>query len=390
MSRHSLRAMIVVCTVLANANAWGQSWFDPCCCCPQPVCAQPVAQVCAPPVVVQQYQTVPMTQIQEVRQVVQRPVVETAYVDQPVTEYRQVVEQKTAEVPTVQYQTVTECQTVQRDMGRWVTQYQCNPKMSACQYDSRPDLFGWFNRTGYQMRMAFTPNVVANRVYVPNVVTQQVPTQRQVAIRGTQTVNYQVSRMVPYTTTRRVAVNTTRMVAQEVVNRVPVTVYQTVPVGTATAFGGQYYGGATAFGGTIIGNGTSTAQVPTPATAQVPAPLGRTVNVLPGDGQKPSSGNNGIAPRPNSINGPEDDAMPRRPGTYNDLPVRDDEPMVSRREAPPTTRSAAKPVPQVASSAPTAVRVGRWVARKPAVQSTPVPAFGNEPDTAVAENSKKR
>jgi hypothetical protein len=235
---------------LPNVGA-AQYWGDSCCC----VAPVPVQQQC--------YRTVPVTEYREVKQVVQKPVVETKYVEQPYTEYRQVVENKTAEVPTISYQNVTEYQTVHRDCGRWVAQTQYRPQMSPCQYDGRPDLFGFLNRTGYSLRMAFTPQVWTERVYVPNVVAQQIPVNRTVAVRGTQTVNYQTARIVPVTSKRRVAVNTVRMVAEEVTVKQPVTVYRTVPSGTATVWGWGVPG---------IGGATATALNPSPT----PDPLSAT------------------------------------------------------------------------------------------------------------------
>ena len=208
----------------SGSTAWGQCLpFNGCCCPPIRVTA------C--------YQTVPVTEYRECRQTVQRPIIETKYVEQPVTEYRQVVETKTAEVPTCTYQNVTEMRTVQRDCGHWVTQCYQRPQMTACQYDGRPDLLGAMNRAGYNLRMAFTPQSWTERVYVPNVVAEQVPVTRQVAVRGTQTINYQVARVVPICTTRKVAVNTVRMVSQEIVTQRPVTVYRTVPMGSSLALG---------------------------------------------------------------------------------------------------------------------------------------------------------
>jgi hypothetical protein len=204
--------------------AWGQCLpFNGCCCPPIRVTA------C--------YQTVPVTEYRECRQTVQRPIIETKYVEQPVTEYRQVVENKTAEVPTCTYQNVTEMRTIQRDCGHWVTQCYQRPQITPCQYDSRPDLLGFLNRTGYSLRMAFTPQSWTERIYVPNVVAEQVPVVRQVAVRGTQTINYQVAKVVPVTTTRKVAVNTVRMVSQEIVTQRPVTVFKTVPMGSSLALG---------------------------------------------------------------------------------------------------------------------------------------------------------
>ena len=192
-----------------------------------PMCCQPV-RCCPPPVTA-------VTEMRECKQIVQRPVVETTYVDQPVTEYRQVVETKSAEVPTCTYQNVTEMRTVQRDCGQWVSQTHQRPMVTPCQYDSRPDLFGFMNRTGYAVRMAFTPQTWTERTYVPNTVAVQVPVTRQVAVRGTKTVNYQVAKMVPVTTTRRIAVNTVKMVSEEIVTKRPVIVYR--PAGTGLAQG---------------------------------------------------------------------------------------------------------------------------------------------------------
>ncbi len=214
--------------LLAIASSAGPAFGQ---CAPYGACCIPPARVTAC------YQTVPVTEYRECRQTVQRPVVETTYVDQPVTEYRQVCENKTAEIPTVSYQTVCETRTVQKDCGHWIAQCHERPMITPCQYDNRPGLFGVINRTGFSVRMAFTPRVWTERVYVPNIVAQQVPVTRQVAIRGSQTVNYQVSRMVPITTTRKVAVNTVRMVSQEIVTQRPVVVYKTVPMGNSLALG---------------------------------------------------------------------------------------------------------------------------------------------------------
>ncbi|HEY2250790.1 MAG TPA: hypothetical protein VGH74_07000 [Planctomycetaceae bacterium] len=206
-------------------TAWGQ-------------CCVPLNPACCPPIrVTACYKTVPVTEIRECRRTVQRPIVETKYVEQPVTEYRQVVENKTAEIPTCSYQNVTEMRTVQRDCGHWESHCYQRPQITPCQYDSRPDLFGLINRTGFSLRMAFTPQSWTEKVYVPNVVCQQVPVTRQVAVRGTQTVNYQVAKMVPVCTTRKVAVNTVRMVCEEIVTKHPVTVFKTVPMDSSLALG---------------------------------------------------------------------------------------------------------------------------------------------------------
>ena len=234
----SLGGLLALFCLQATAQAQLYPSYNPC-----QQCLQPVAQTC--------YRTVPVTEYRAVKQVVQRPVVETRYVDQKVTAYRPVTETKTASIPTVSYQNVTGCKSVQRNVGQWQTTSYRNPKMSPCQYDPRPNMLGWFNRTGYSIRQTFTPKVVTRRRYVSQVVTQMVPVTRRVATHGTRQVNYQVTRMVPYTTTRRVAVNSVRYVATEVTSMRPVTVMRSVPIGTATAF-------------LPIGNGTATALQPVP------------------------------------------------------------------------------------------------------------------------------
>jgi hypothetical protein len=353
------------------------------------VSAQDWRAVCAPPppVCAPQYTQVPVTEFQECKQIVQRPIVETKYVEQPVTAYRPVVETRTAQIPTVQYQTVTECQTRYRDCGRWTFQYRCRPKVSPCEYDSRPGLLGWLNRGAYAARMAVTPDVVVERQWVPNVVAEQVPVTRQIAIRGTREVSYQVTRMVAYTTTRRVAVNTVRMVAEEVTTRQPVTVLRTVPTETAIAMGYRpAYGGSYAFAPTpyVVGYGYASPWVPAPsATAANPDPVSSAR--LPRDtviDAKPVP-KRSTAPRPN-ISEPEafregDATAPSRttPARKSTLthPSTD---RIDRSE-----RKAADDEPAFARSisTPSAVRVTQWVARQRAAAVN-----GSEPRSG-SENS---
>lgn len=345
-----LTGAVVLALAGAGNTAYGQWFNNCCCCCPPPICVRPA------------YQTVPVTEYRECRQIVQKPVVDTTYVDQPITEYRQVVENKTCEVPTVSYQPVTEYHTVQRDCGRWTTQYHQRAKMHPCQYDCRPDLFGFLNRTQYSVRMAFTPDFYAERLYVPNVVTQQIPVTRQVAVRGTQTVNYQVAKVVPITTTRRVAVNTVRMVAEEVVTQRPVTVMKVVPFGSTLALGAPAGG---------------------PRTALQPTPEGR-VHAI-----GPRHNHNKIAApdspereaRRSEIGGPEsidgaeenDDSIRRRQGSLG-TPV-DIEPMVGKILPASGWKARDK-----SEERP----VGRWVARR---KTEPIegPAM---PEIIVASTSK--
>jgi len=386
MQRIAVRALIAMAVMSAQASVWGQ-WFDPSCCAQPQCCALPMqgcsggscgGSACGQSACVAQlppqqcFQTIPVTEMRECKQIVQRPVCETTYVDQPVTEYRQVCETKTCQVPTVHYQTVTEYQTVQRDMGHWVTNYQCNPRLSPCQYDCRPDLFGFLNRAGYQARMAMTPRMTASRTWCPNVVAQQVPICRQVAVRNVQTVNYQVSRMVPYTTSRRVAVNTVRMVAQEIVTRHPVTVFRTVPMGgtaTACAPNAPYGGPVGSIGGADTRNsyGTANNLQPTPVE---PRGGGTATAILPkGPVNKPGPLNNlnNNSPAdplgPGGIGGGDDMPKPNRPGPPGASlapNVDSNEEFVANR---PVQVEARRPVAPFASTN-SAARVGRWVASR--------------------------
>jgi hypothetical protein len=333
------------------STAFGQWPFNNCCCC----CPPPV-RAC--------YQTVPVTEMRECRQTVQRPVVETTYVDQPVTEYRQVVECKTAEVPTCTYQNVTEMRTVHRDCGQWITQCHERPEISPCQYDSRPNIWGFLNRTGYSLRMAVTPRVWSERIYVPNVVEQQVPVTRQVAVRGTQTINYQVAKVVPITTTRKVAMNTVKMVAQEIVTQRPVTVYKTIPYG----------GSSLALGVPSTSATTSTALQPTPnseATAILPKNSGKTPNP------------DRMAKRPSPLNGDDEDdkdAFDRGESKGNKKTSYQPEQGSIKVPATPDQEVTASDAEEIAKADRP---IGRWVARKKTKMTGP--AFPE-----VAQTAKRR
>ncbi len=241
MSRLSVTPLGVV-LLLSAAPAFGQFYGGGAPTAPTPIGGNPCAcqtvavNPCMQQVQIPQYRQVATVEYRQQERTVQRPVVETKYVEQPVTEYVPVTEQRTVEVPTVSYQNVTECQTVQRDLGGWQTTYQRVNKVTPCEYDRRPNMLGWWNRTMYSFRQSFRPNVVARRNYVPNVVVQSVPVTRQVAVRGTRQVTYNVTRMVAQQTTRKVAVNTVKYVAEKQMVNVPVTVMKTVPTGVATAW----------------------------------------------------------------------------------------------------------------------------------------------------------
>lgn len=238
MSTQTLSRVAVAAIVLSAYASTARAQFrcDPC-----QTAMQPVLQSC--------YQTVPVTEYQQVRQTVKRPVYRTEYIEEPVTVYKPVTEIRKAQVPTVQYQTVTTHRVVHRDMGRWVTQYRPNPRMSACQYDGRSGVIGWLNRTGYQIQSAFRPRYTAIRQYRPQIVAQTIPQTRQVAIRGTREVAYNVTRMVPTRTVQKRAVQRLTYVDQEVTVMRPRTTYRTVPIGTSVAYAPVVGGNAMAWGG---------------------------------------------------------------------------------------------------------------------------------------------
>ena len=137
------------------------------------------------------YQTVPVTTYAQVKQTVEVPRYETTMEEREVTVYRPVTQSREVEVPHVTYQNVVENRTVNRDMGRWITNYHPVAKCAPCQVDPRPGVLGWMNRTGYSMRSAFVPKYTTSRQYVPSMMTCNVPQVRQVAVQGTRRVTVQ-------------------------------------------------------------------------------------------------------------------------------------------------------------------------------------------------------
>jgi hypothetical protein len=188
------------------------------------------------PVSVPCYQTVPVTEYQACRQTVTKPVLKTDYIEQPCTEYRPITETRTCQIPTCTYQPVTEYIPQTRDCGCWRSYCQCNPRMCPCDYDSRPGLVGWLNRTGYSIRSSMTPPVTYRRQWVPNYITTMVPVTRMVAQHSVREQSYQVTRLEPHHTRRRVAVNRVEYETAEIVTQRPVTVMKTVPIGTSVAW----------------------------------------------------------------------------------------------------------------------------------------------------------
>jgi hypothetical protein len=219
--------------------------------------------VCQPPqmIPVTSYRNVPVTEYHQVKQTVRRPVYETKWEDREVTAYRPVTETKTVEVPTTTYDTVTEYQTVHRNQGYWTTQVSHRYKPTPCQYDPRPNVIGWLNRTAYSLRAPFIPVAIPRRQYVSNVVAQVVPVVRRVPRTEMRKVTYNETKMVAYTTTKKVAVSTVSYIDQERVTSQPVTVMRTVPVGTRLA-----YAYPSSYG--IIPTQTALAPVAAPVRAQ--------------------------------------------------------------------------------------------------------------------------
>jgi len=246
---------------------------------------------------------VPVTEYRKETRTVKRPVVKTVYVDKPVTVYRQNYVDKTVEIPSVEYQTVTECKPVTVNRSYWRTVQQPVQKMTPCAYDPRPTLTGWFNRQSYGLRMAFTPNYIRRREFVPNVVAYNVPVQRTVAVPTTRQVTYKVSQLEPYETTQRVARLETQYVEEEVTAYVPYTTTKTVAVGTRTRYAVVEPFGASS---------TTTASGPTPdrhAEAEPIRPKKQTSTNTPGGVQLNSY------ERPDSS--PDDFPAPREPAPFH-------------------------------------------------------------------------
>ena len=356
-------------------------------------CAPPPPVVCAPPpprIVMQ-----PFTEARTVQQVVQRPVCETRYVDVPETAYRTEMETRTATVPTMSYQTVCETQTRQRDCGRWVTSYRCRPQVAPCAYDSRPGLVGAMNRSFYSARMAMTPAVVAERHYVPNVITEQIPVTRQVAVPGSRQVTYNVPRTVAYQTTRKVAQQFTRYVAETIPQTVYHTTMRSVLVdgttglalgptqGLGTAAVPGYYG--TAYGANPYGGYRPTVAVPDSGPTRT-ANRGDTSPPVP----IPPTTRPRVAPTPAADGGTTTPPVPNPPASSQVIPAREP----TEEEAIEELAQLMKPVqhtaayraaPQVetVTSLPSIVRVSQWGG----FRNTPAPST---PDVSVASNGKTR
>jgi hypothetical protein len=350
--------------------------------------AQPIAQ-CTPIQPVQQtcYQTVPITTYKREKQTVQVPTYETAYEDREYTEYRPVTRTREVEVPTVSYQTVSECRTVNRDMGRWTTNYHPIAKCAPCQVDPRPGLIGWMNRTGYSMRTAFTPNYTTSRQYVPNVVAYSVPYTRQVAVHGTRKVAVQETEMVAERKTQKVQVQKLVMKSQEVEVMRAQTAYRTVPIGTSMAYGSPFIGGSQmAYGYPIIEN-TS----PRAALAPAPDPISAERSTFKEDSADPDKSFKRAAGDDGNTDGAgletplrSDDDMPafgapqtrRAPKKSDDLVI----PAVFRKEAAPET-AAAKPV---------AAKSSGWRATRKSSERSISGSSLDRPSISMADSTREK
>jgi hypothetical protein len=297
------------------------------------------------PVVHPVYDTVHVTEYQQVKQKVQRPVVEVKMVSQAVTEMRPVTQQRTVNVPTVDYQTVTEYKQVQKQVGYWATKTEATGKVPSCQYDNRPGFMGWMNRTGYDVRNAFTPTTKVSRTFVPQTMTCTVPCSKRVAVPGMKQVTYNVTSMVPQQTTRQVAVNTVRYEEVEIVAMKPVTVAKMMQVGTRVSYAPVgSTGGVTASGPTNSGPTALTPTADPNSSARRPA-AERTATGESADPLEPDQFNksNGQNPRKISYPVPAREARESDRGEVTDTVI--------------PTRPALK--------TPSVIRVSQWVARTP-------------------------
>lgn len=369
MSRNmcqTLCALGIVSGILRLPAAEAQ-WYpagNPC------ACVQPVVQPC--------FQTVPVTEMREVTEVVQRPVYETKYVDQQYVEYEPVVKRRTAQVPTVQYRTVTQMQTVQQNVGCWSTTYQRVPKVAPCQYDPRPGVLGWWNRAGYAIRNSFTPDYRAQRQYNPRTLVRQVPVTRTVAVNGTRQVQWNETQYVARRKTRKVAVQTMRMESRTVTARRPVTVMRTLPIGSQMAFAVGPY------------NATQSALAPVPdsisAEKENDDRSARRPDSFEQDGKETTIPGRQFRREP--VDTSERDSGVRRSSYQVPLksPSKNSGPAVNR----PSTDQITSP-PSVAmrtTRIPSIVRVRGWVARSHRSQ---VPVIGPElgsPAVSVARNER--
>jgi len=331
-------SLLLAQAVAANAQGFGNECCPTCqpTCCPAPVtCMQPVSVPC--------YQTVPITTYESRHCTVMKPVVRTEIIEQPVTECRPICETKVAQVPYCSYQPVTTFVQQTRDAGCWRTYAQCCPRMSPCQYDPNPGLLGWMNRTGYEMRMAFTPQVTYQRQWVPNYITTSVPVTRMVATQQVRTVTYNVTRYEQFHTVQKIPINKVVMVPEDITVQTPHVVYRTVPIGTSVAWVPQ---------GSIYGGGTATALGPTPER------LGKTIRRELKDAKRAGE-EKGFEEGKRY----ERDKLEGRQGSSDVIEQR------SQMVIPPRRVSQSSGPEQVSQRVPSAVSVNGWMARNRAADA---------------------
>ena len=151
--RISFGAALSALALSIQSGAAQAQYYDGCGSCGA-VAAAPIS--CCTPIQPMQatcYQTIPVTTYAREKQTVEVPHYETAYEEREVTVYRPVTTSREVEVPTTTYQNVVEYRTVNKDMGRWVTNYhpvaKCATKVSfrlGREFDSRamnPKTAGW-------------------------------------------------------------------------------------------------------------------------------------------------------------------------------------------------------------------------------------------------------
>lgn len=304
---------------------------------------------CMRPVTETVYNEVDVVAYRPVQKTVKVAKVETVMEDQEVVSYQTVNEVKTVNVPSYTAQTINECRQVTQNNSYWRTNWQPIPKTSPCLYDGRPGLVGELNRLGYAFRNSITPNAIARREYVPNVVAYNVPVQRTVQIPTTRQVSYNVTRQIPVTTVQKVPVQKTVWVDETITAQEAYTVRKTVAVGTRTRM---------VYDSNIGGSATASAPDPTPTAASN------------GNGTQSAGVNKGVIKTQSS-------------DTQSEVPVQSP---VYRRSAEPTPTPTPEnisepshgPVATQHSDSPSIVRVATWKATRRSGLPSEVVAKGPE------------
>lgn len=352
VSLRTLRALSATGAMFALSAGAQAQFHDPCNVCATPVTVMANPCPCMQPVTTMEDRQVQVTAYRDEERPYKKPVIRTVMEDRQVTAYRTINETRTAEVPGVAYQQCTSCQQVTQNRSYWQTYYQPVPKMSPCQYDPRPGLAGEMNRFGYSMRMAFTPDYIPRRQFVPNVVAYNVPTTRTVAVPTTRTVAYNVARLEPYTETRQVAVNRVTYEDATMTVRVPFTETRTVQVPTTRWAMVDSYGG-----------GSVSAARPTPVLRAQADPNGP---VRSADNQpEPAPSDVPVNARPLSY--PRPKAPPAEPQDR----------IIQQRDSAPSETNVTTAAPAAAP-----VSVAGW---RPSRQASPAAPL-NGPQLSIAAN----